>query len=101
MIAVTCDDDCYTLRVIDQGEGIDTKVLPYVFEEFAHQDIDHHSQGHGLNLAIARQVILAHNGTISVQSAQGSGTTFTVRLPVSHPNNFPLGTQEHVQHQTD
>jgi signal transduction histidine kinase len=45
-------------------------------------DIRHHTQGHGLSLAIARQIVLAHQGTIEVQSRPGSETTFIVRVPV-------------------
>jgi signal transduction histidine kinase len=55
-------------------------VLPRVFEAFTSTDIAHHTAGHGLSLAIARQIILAHQGTIGVESIPGVGTTFTVQL---------------------
>ena len=53
-----------------------------MFEEFVEADIKHHTQGQCLSLAIARRVVLAHGGTISVDSTKGIGTTFTVRLPI-------------------
>jgi signal transduction histidine kinase len=81
VVEVLCDDACCRVTVTDQGTGIDTDFLPHVFEEFAHTDIAHHTAGHGLSLAIAQQIVLAHNGTISAESIQGGGTTFTVRLP--------------------
>jgi two-component system OmpR family sensor kinase len=43
-------------------------------------DISHHTEGQGLSLAIARQVVEAHHGTIRVESTPGA-TTFTMRLP--------------------
>jgi two-component system sensor histidine kinase/response regulator len=69
------------LTVTDQGPGIAPDVLHRVFEAFTSADIAHHTAGHGLSLAIARQVILAHQGTIGVESIPGVETTFTVRLP--------------------
>ena len=69
------------LTVTDQGAGIDPDFLPHVFEKFTHTDVAHHTEGQGLSLAIAHQVVLAHNGTIGVESTQEDGTTFTVRLP--------------------
>jgi signal transduction histidine kinase len=82
-VEALCDDACCRLTVTDQGPGIDADMLPHAFEEFTHTDISHHSTGHGLSLAIARQIVLAHNGTISAESTKGAGTTFTVRLPVT------------------
>jgi signal transduction histidine kinase len=69
------------VSVSDRGKGIDPDYLPHVFEELSDPDIDHHSQGQGLSLAIARHVVQQHNGTISVENAGGAGATFTVRLP--------------------
>jgi len=87
-VYVTGDNEYLSVSVTDWGEGIDPDYLPYVFEELSNPDIDHHSQGQGLSLAIARQIIQQHNGTIGVESAEGSGTTFTVRLPVAVPSEL-------------
>ncbi len=70
---------CFT--VTDQGTGIAPDALPRVFEVFVPIDIAHHTRGHGLSLAIARQIVRAHDGTIEVESTPGVETTFTVRLP--------------------
>lgn len=71
------------LTVRDQGEGIEPDHMPYLFEELSDPDMDHHAQGHGLSLAIARHAVLSHDGTIRVESTKGSGATFAVRLPAT------------------
>jgi len=82
VVRVQCNDAHVFLTVTDHGPGIAPDVLSQVFEAFAHGNVTHHTAGHGLSLAIARQIIQAHGGTISVQSVKGVGTTFTVQLPL-------------------
>ena len=81
-VSLAGEDESVCISVTDHGEGIDPDYLPYVFEELSDPDIDHHSRGQGLSLAIARQIVQHHNGTIAAESTKGSGTTFTIRLPV-------------------
>jgi signal transduction histidine kinase len=87
---------CY-VRVTDQGTGIAPDCLPQVFEAFAPNDIMHHSAGHGLSLAIAQHITFAHHGTIQVESTQGVGTSFTVRLP--HAAESLHAAAHHVEEQ--
>ena len=87
-VSVWCHNGDVCVSVTDHGEGIDPDYLPYVFDELSDSDIDHHSRGQGLSLAIARQIVQQHNGTIGVESAKGSGTTFTVRLPAAIPSEL-------------
>lgn len=71
------------IEVIDQGIGIDAVDLPHVFERFYRGDKSRTKQGvegFGLGLSIAKQIVDAHKGTISVQSKPGK-TTFRVILP--------------------
>jgi two-component system sensor histidine kinase BaeS len=68
------------LVVTDTGSGIEPDLLPQVFERFARGRI---SRGSGLGLAIARDLVVAHEGTIEVASEPGRGTTFTIRLPTA------------------
>ena len=82
MIRVQCDGEHVCLWVTDHGRGIEAAILPRVFEEFMPADVTHHTTGHGLSLAIVQQIVQAHQGTISVESAPGVGTTFTVHLPL-------------------
>ncbi len=76
------------VSVTDRGVGIDLDYLPYVFEELSAPDVDHHSQGQGLSLAIARQIVQQHNGAIVAENTEGSGATFTMRMPVLVPSEL-------------
>ncbi len=84
-ICVSSDNGEACLSVTDHGQGIEPDFLPYVFDEFSSIDASHHSEGQGLSLATARQVVLHHNGAISAESTKAAGTTFTIRLPIT-PN---------------
>ena len=76
------------VRVEDTGEGIDADFLPHVFEQFRQGEAP--AQGHsglGLGLAIARQLIEMHGGSIFAESdGPGRGAAFTVHLPLPEPD---------------
>ncbi len=71
------------LRVADDGRGIPAESLPHIFERFRRVDASRsrHTGGAGLGLAIVRQTVEAHGGTITVTSEVGKGTVIVVRLP--------------------
>lgn len=71
------------IRVADQGVGIEKKHLPRIFERFYRVDQARSRAlgGTGLGLAIVKHIVLAHGGTISVESTPGQGSTFTIRIP--------------------
>jgi signal transduction histidine kinase len=66
------------IRISDTGIGIPAELLPKLFEPFVTHGKSH---GTGLGMAIAKSVITAHKGKISVASVQGNGTTVDIRLP--------------------
>jgi two-component system sensor histidine kinase BaeS len=73
------------VTVADTGTGIPPEDLPYIFERFWRGDKSRSRAGGGtgLGLAIARQLVDMHGGTIEAHSAPGEGSTFTFTLPVS------------------
>ena len=71
------------LAVADTGPGIPGEHLPHLFERFYRVDPARGTGGTGLGLAIARQVAEQHGGTLSVVSAVGCGSTFTLEWPVA------------------
>ena len=73
------------LAVQDHGVGIPAEDLPHVFERFYRADNVGDVQGTGIGLASVREIVEQHGGTAVATSAQGQGTTITVRLPLSGP----------------
>ncbi len=67
--------------VRDEGGGIPAEVLPHVFDRF-YRAPEQTKSGAGLGLAIAREIVVAHGGTIAVTSEPGQGTEFYFLLPV-------------------
>ena len=74
------------LRVRDTGAGIPYKDLPLIFERFYVVDRSRarKSSGAGLGLSIVKQIVDGHGGRVGAESLLGSGSTFTVRLPMLH-----------------
>lgn len=80
--------DHVEIVVADSGQGISTEFLPHVFERFRQADSSttRAHGGLGIGLAIARQLIELHGGSIrAASSGNGEGATFTVLLPLSPP----------------
>jgi signal transduction histidine kinase len=76
-------DDEVVIHVIDTGIGIPASALPHLFTKFYRaENVDgRRESGAGLGLAIVKSVVEQHKGTISVQSEEGKGSHFTVKLP--------------------
>lgn len=77
-------DTQYAIRITiqDTGSGISPEDLPFIFDRFWRGDKSRSERSHsGLGLAIAKQLIHAHGGTIEAQSELGKGTSFIIELP--------------------
>lgn len=83
-LEMSCYPDWLELRVRDSGKGIPPDAMPYVFDRFyrASRSRTRDEGGSGLGLSIARQLALAHGGTLVAENYPAGGAVFTLRLPV-------------------
>ena len=74
--------------VADSGAGVSPADLPHLFERFYQGDTAqaHSGEGTGLGLALAREIVLLHGGTITAESTLGAGTTVRIWLPAGTPD---------------
>ena len=85
-VALTSDVSTATVAVSDTGQGIAPDFLPYVFDRFRQADgsTSRRHGGLGLGLALTRQIVELHGGSISADSnGTGKGAEFSIRLPVA------------------
>lgn len=82
-LSVVTDDRFVYLEVGDSGRGIGESFLPHLFEEFQQEStgLTRSHQGSGLGLKITKRLVELMDGTISVASQQGVGSTFTLTFP--------------------
>ncbi|MCK2005263.1 HAMP domain-containing histidine kinase [[Brevibacterium] frigoritolerans] len=78
-------DDLASVTISDNGIGISETDQFHIFERFYKADLarERSKSGSGLGLSIVKRIIEMHEGTISVKSELGKGTTFTILLPIS------------------
>jgi signal transduction histidine kinase/DNA-binding response OmpR family regulator/ligand-binding sensor domain-containing protein len=82
----------FEIKVADTGVGIPKKQLPYIFDRFYQAgSASSHRQhkGSGIGLALVQELIQLHHGKIEVQSKEGKGTEFTLRLPLGKTHLKP------------
>ena len=96
-----CEGEYVVVSITDTGNGIPDDVVSHIFEPFYFKKITKYGVT-GLELVIVREVVKDHDGFIDVHSVTGSGTTFTIYLPVTRgklrvnyhmmPSGFPDGS---------
>lgn len=85
-VTLDADHKFFYVKVSDNGIGISQENQEHVFERFYRVDKarSRETGGTGLGLAITKSIILMHQGAIKLQSKEGEGTTFTVRIPLNY-----------------
>jgi signal transduction histidine kinase len=102
-VSVECLDDCDSaaaeirIHVADHGMGIPEEDLENIFKPFYRVRARHLDCGAGLGLAIAKQDVESFGGTLSVESRENQGSTFTIHLPVSEEMAFPPDRNEQCE----
>jgi signal transduction histidine kinase len=92
-VKVYREDGTVNLEVADRGIGIPRGEQRKIFEKFyrVSDPLVHESKGSGLGLSLVRHIAEAHGGRITVESAPGKGSRFTLTLPVRRPDTSPGG----------
>jgi signal transduction histidine kinase len=88
-VSTTADGQGVVVRVVDHGIGISKKEQPHIFERFwrGSNQGNRSTEGTGLGLAIVKHVALTHHGSVSMWSAPGEGSTFSLTLPAASTDN--------------
>lgn len=79
----------WRIRVRDDGIGMTPEECSNVFEMFRRSSSQSHVEGNGIGLALCRQIVKRHGGTIDVESTPGRGSTFAFTLPKRVPKTAP------------
>ena len=80
-IVTTQEKPWVVVKICDTGSGISPAAIKRVFEPFFTTKVD--GKGTGLGLSICHDIIQKHHGTIEVESKEGEGTCFTIKLPLA------------------
>ncbi|MEO8924984.1 MAG: PAS domain-containing sensor histidine kinase [Caldimonas sp.] len=87
-VTATVEGKMAAVRIVDDGDGMTAETLPRIFEMFTRDAkvMDSATEGLGIGLAVVKNLVRLHHGTVEVQSAgAGKGSEFTVHLPLEQP----------------
>ncbi|MGD0558055.1 MAG: SpoIIE family protein phosphatase [Streptosporangiaceae bacterium] len=85
-VAVRAEGGQAVVTVADTGIGVPAREMPRLFERFhrIENTRSRSNEGSGIGLALVQELVQLHGGTITASSAEGAGTTFSIRLPFGH-----------------
>jgi signal transduction histidine kinase len=85
-VTLDADHQFFILTVSDSGIGIPEEALTHIYDRFYRVDKSHSREigGTGLGLAITKNVVLLHRGSITVESTEGEGSSFIVKIPLTY-----------------
>ena len=81
MLSLRREEERVVIEISDSGPGIPSNDLPRIFDRFYRSDLARSAGGFGLGLSIVRSIVEAHNGSVTIESEPGSGTTARIMLP--------------------
>ena len=87
------EGDQVVITVRDQGVGIDEDELDRIGERFFRAKTSTGTAGTGLGLNLAKTLVEMHGGSVSIESKNGEGSTFTIRLPIAGPDQAEQAEQ--------
>jgi len=88
-------DQDVIVRVIDEGIGIDSREIPYIFDSFHRVQDKGKRKGYGLGLAVVKAIVEGHGGRILVESKLDKGSVFSVVLPKDRKKEvYPLSNNQ-------
>ena len=96
--SATPSSNCVEVTIADTGEGISSGQLPHIFDRFYQVDSSSRRMhgGTGIGLALVKEMVDLHHGSIVVNSEEGKGTTFTICLPLGRNHLKPEEIVESV-----
>lgn len=83
LVEVLSQRDRAVFKVTDHGCGMDKATMDRIFDKFYQGDTSHCAEGFGLGLPMVKKIVELHRGRLTVESRVGTGSAFTVELPVS------------------
>lgn len=91
LINISKKSKCAKLDITNSGIGISAETLPYIFDRFYRADssrTNKDQKNYGLGLALAKNIVTLHNGSLNVSSVPNETTTFTLTLPLDHKKDI-------------
>ena len=81
-VSMSAEDNFICVSVRDNGIGMSAEVASHIFEKYYQGDSSHATHGNGLGLSIVRRIVTLSGGDVRVESKEGEGSAFIVKLPL-------------------